>query len=179
MHISGLCMFPFPPLFRLMLGTLLVDYYGSKYPPESCLLTVSRHWSTPIINGNTASNNDNICYLPPYRVSSSRFCITHSSTWFWSIYDATCLLLVFLSLSLSVSFSSAVFRFISVCVRCAGRDNPGPGREELNLPVDRKLWALNTFLGVKPRDLLSSVIFKFLNGMFSGSYILTQENQFI
>ena len=55
-----------------------------------------------------------------------------------------------------------------MCVRCAGRDNPGPGREELNLPVDRKLWALNTFLGVKPRDLLSSIIFKFMNDMFSG-----------
>ena len=166
MNISWwLCMFPFPPLSRLMLGTLLVDYHGSKYPPESCLLPVSRHWSTPIINGNTASNNDNICYLPPYRVSSPRCWITHSSTWFCTIYDATCLLLVFLSLS--VSFSSAVFRFISVCVRCAARDNPGPGREELNLPV-HKLWALKIFLGVKPRDLLSSIIFKFMNDMFSG-----------
>ena len=62
----------FTPLPVLMLSTLLLDYQDSNYPPESCLMPVSRHWSTPIINGNTASNNDNICYLPPYHVSSTR-----------------------------------------------------------------------------------------------------------
>ena len=67
-----------------------------------------------------------------------------------------------------MSFSSAVFRFISVSERCTERDNPGPGREELNLPVPHKLWALNIFLDVKPRDLLSSITFKFMNDPFSG-----------